>query len=46
VFQSLWSFQGARGTRPPNRKNRPQSRRSFKTQQRRNVEVDVILGGP
>jgi hypothetical protein len=29
VFQSLWSFQGARGTRPPNRKNRPPEQAVF-----------------
>jgi hypothetical protein len=42
----LWSFQGARGTCPPNREGRLEGR-SLKTQQRvGDTEVDVILGDP
>src|SRR6185312_4099335 len=42
----LWSFQGARGTRPPNEKNRPGGR-SLKTQQQDAlVEVDIFQASP
>src|SRR5918994_4483345 len=38
----LWSFQGARGPAPT--ETAASKQRSLKTQQRENVEVDVLLG--
>ena len=41
----LWSFQGARGLRPPKQRNRPQDGLS-KLSSVVYVEVDVVLGEP
>ena len=40
----LWSFQGARGPAPTQHEKAALLERSLKTQQRGNVEVDIILG--
>ena len=42
----LWSFQGARGPAPAEHEMNRLRGRSLKTQQRLNVEVDVVPGEP